>query len=108
MFECPTLKWPVSKLSERGGERTTASSSHKSHVLKCQNVTLCDHINPILRELHWLPVVYKILLFTYKDAFNDTAYRSVFKYLSFYSSLGCVLFRPGGDGKTNREIISTY
>ena len=28
--------------------------------------------------------------------------------MSFYSSLGCVLFRPGSDGKTNREIISIY
>ena len=62
---------PVSKLSEKskgGGGLwgTTASSSHKYRVLKCQNVTLCDHINPILWELHWLPVVYKILVFTYK------------------------------------------
>lgn len=49
-----------------GGGWTTASSSHKYRVLKCQNVTLCDHINPILWELPWLPVVYKIPLFTYK------------------------------------------
>ena len=35
-----------------------------------------DHITPILSELHWLPVqyriIYKILLFTYK-ALNDLA-----------------------------------
>ena len=154
----------------------TASSSHKYRVWKCQNVTLWHHINPILRELQWLPddqpFVYKIRFFPIKvsitqhlfiystcwlfpirnatrlivlvkstcyfllqfesmwrlkilafiycrwrenrqkqlyiTTFSDTAYRSVFKYLPFNSSLGCVLFRPGGDGKTNREIISIY
>ena len=32
----------------------------------------------------------------------------LFSNMSFYSSLGCVLFRPGGDGETNKEIISIY